>query len=60
LQDVRLFDVYAGKGLPEGSHSLSFRLEFNRADQTLRDEDVDPRIAAIVKQAEKLGAELRS
>ncbi len=60
LQQVRLFDVYAGKGLAEGSHSLSFRLEFNRADQTLRDEDVEPRIAAIVKQAGKLGAELRS
>lgn len=60
LQSVRLFDIYQGKGVAAGKVSRSYRLEFNRADQTLRDEDVDPLIETMIKRAAKtLDAELR-
>ncbi|HEX2040860.1 MAG TPA: phenylalanine--tRNA ligase subunit beta, partial [Acidimicrobiales bacterium] len=40
LVDLRLFDVYRGPGLPEGSRSLAYRLRFQSLDRTLTDADV--------------------
>ena len=60
LEDVVLFDVYAGKNLKEGYKSLAIGLIFNNVSSTLRDEDVDPAIEAVVSELEKrLGAQLR-
>ena len=47
LQEARLFDVYRGEGLPEGSKSLAVALRFG-ADRTLRDKEVDGRVKKIV------------
>jgi phenylalanyl-tRNA synthetase beta chain len=41
LENVRLFDVYTGKGIPEGKRSLAFSLAYRDPEKTLRDEDVD-------------------
>lgn len=41
LQDVRLFDIYSGKGVPEGFRSLAFSLSYQKKDQTLKDEAVE-------------------
>ena len=41
LASVDLFDVYQGKGLPEGKKSLAFSLTFRAADRTLTDEEVN-------------------
>ena len=60
LQDVRLFDVYRGDGIPEGTKSLAFALRFG-ADKTLRDKEVDGRVRRVVKALEaEHGATLRS
>ena len=41
LASVELFDRYVGKGVPEGSHSLAFRLVYRALDRTLTDEEVN-------------------
>ncbi len=40
LVNLREFDRYAGKGIPEGKVSLSLRLTFRAADRTLTDAEV--------------------
>ena len=41
LRSVRLFDVYSGKGVPDGLRGLAFSLSYKRDDRTLVDEEVD-------------------
>ncbi len=41
LENVSVFDVYQGKGLPEGTKSLAFSLVFRAADRTLTDDEVN-------------------
>lgn len=60
LQDVRLFDVFTGKGIPDGkkSYALSFTLGDN--NKTLTDKQIDKTMKRIAQQYEKqLGASLR-
>ena len=60
LQDVRLFDLYRGDRIPEGTKSLAFALRFG-ADRTLRDQEVDGRVRRVVKSLEaEHGATLRA
>ena len=48
LADVREFDRYQGKGVPEGKVSLALRLTFRAADRTLTDAEVHAAMEAIV------------
>jgi phenylalanyl-tRNA synthetase beta chain len=60
LLRVREFDLYKGKGIPEGRMSLAFRLTFRAPDRTLTDADVQgalDRIVAALKSTH--GAVLR-
>jgi len=41
LESVQIFDVYQGKGLPDGKKSLAFSLGFRASDRTLTDEEVN-------------------
>lgn len=41
LEGVEVFDVYEGKGLPEGSRSLAFSLTFRSLERTLTDKEVN-------------------
>ncbi len=41
LEEVKVFDVYRGQGLPEGKKSLAFSLVFRAPDRTLTDEEVN-------------------
>ncbi len=60
LQDLMLFDVYAGKNIPEDKLSLAIRLTFGRADRTLTDGEVAQAVETIVAALGKeLGATLR-
>ncbi|MFZ4718964.1 MAG: phenylalanine--tRNA ligase subunit beta [Ilumatobacteraceae bacterium] len=59
LVDLALFDVYRGKGLPEGSRSLAYRLRLQAPDRTLTDADVAQVREKIVALVGKLGATLR-
>lgn len=60
LVDVREFDRYQGKGIPEGKVSLALRLTFQAPDRTLTDAEVQAAMtqidAALTRQ---LGAERR-
>jgi len=57
LEDVALFDVYAGKGIEEGKKSLAFGLRFRADDRTLTaDEASAAREGAVALAAERFGA----
>jgi phenylalanyl-tRNA synthetase beta chain len=61
LQSVRLFDVYRGDRVAEGSRGLTYRLRFADSEKTLTDADVAAvRAACIEKVAKATGATLRS
>jgi phenylalanyl-tRNA synthetase beta chain len=61
LQSVRLFDVYRGDRVAEGSRGLTYRLRFADSEKTLTDADVAAvRAACIEKVAQATGATLRS
>ena len=60
VSEVQLFDVYAGKQLPEGKKSLAYRLVYQSPDKTLTDETVNKVEEQILKRLTKeLGATLR-
>jgi phenylalanyl-tRNA synthetase beta chain len=48
LTGVTFFDRYQGKGIPEGSVSLSLRMTFQALDRTLTDADVQASVDLIV------------
>ena len=48
LKELRLFDVYEGKGIPEGFRSLAFSLSYRAPDRTLKDEEVE-RVHGLVR-----------
>lgn len=41
LRDIELFDVYTGKGVPDGQKSLAVHLTFRADDRTLQSAEVD-------------------
>ncbi len=59
-QNIGLFDVYRGKGLPDGTRSLAYRLRFAAPDRTLNDAELTAiRQASIDAVAAATGASLR-
>ncbi|MDP6797470.1 MAG: phenylalanine--tRNA ligase subunit beta, partial [Candidatus Krumholzibacteria bacterium] len=61
LENLYLFDVYSGRGIPEGTRSCAVRLRFRSKDGTLQDEKVDRQIRKILKTLkDTLGVDLRS
>jgi phenylalanyl-tRNA synthetase beta chain len=57
---VRLFDVYRGKGVPEGKKSLAFSLTYRVADRTLTTEEIDSAHEKLVRKVvSAVQAELR-
>jgi phenylalanyl-tRNA synthetase beta chain len=47
VESVSAFDVYQGKGLPEGKKSLAFSLVFRAAERTLTDDEVNAAFTKI-------------
>lgn len=41
IEDVYIFDVYKGKGIPEDRKSIAFRVTYRAFDRTLTSEEVD-------------------
>ncbi|MGH3568125.1 MAG: phenylalanine--tRNA ligase subunit beta, partial [Pseudonocardia sp.] len=61
LEDVRLFDVYAGEQVGAGNRSLAFNLRFRAPDRTLTSEEANTaRDAAVAVAIERFAAALRS
>jgi phenylalanyl-tRNA synthetase beta chain len=61
VAEVRLFDVYAGQGMPEGKKSLAITIVLQPEDETLTDaalEGFSKRLVAAVEKA--TGGSLRS
>ena len=60
LEEVTLFDVYAGEGIPAGVRSLAFRLRFRAPKRTLEDKEVDRAIQQLLgRLEEELGVQPR-
>jgi phenylalanyl-tRNA synthetase beta chain len=60
LEDVRLFDVYAGEQVGPGRKSLAYTLRFRAPDRTLTDDEVAvARDAAVASAVLLTGAVLR-
>lgn len=58
---VALFDVYEGKGVPEGKKSLAVEVTIQPREKTLTDEEIEALSARIVAQVEKAtGGTLRA
>ncbi len=60
IESVRLFDVYAGDQVPDGSKSLAFALRLRAPDRTLTDAEIKSAREAAVSAAGSLGATLRA
>ena len=60
LEQIKLFDVYKGKQVPDGKKSVAYSITFRAADRTLTDEEVAKAMSNITTTlSEKLGAQLR-
>ena len=53
ISDVSLFDVYQGKGVPEGKKSLAVEVVLQPREKTLTDEEIEAIAARVVAQVEK-------
>lgn len=61
LENVIVFDVYKGKGIPEGTKSLGLRFSYRAADRTLTDEEISNIHERLVQKTVQLtGAKIRS
>ena len=61
LESLHIFDVYRGSGIPAKKKSLAFSLTFRSKERTLKEEEIDPVMDAIITAvAERFSASLRS
>jgi phenylalanyl-tRNA synthetase beta chain len=60
LENVEPFDLYRGRGIPEGTRSIAYRLRFRAPDRTLTDAEADSAVKRILaKLKEEHGVERR-
>lgn len=60
VEDVVLFDLYRGKGVPENQKSVAIRVRYRSTDRTLTDEEIQGAHGRIVRALEKeVGARVR-
>jgi phenylalanyl-tRNA synthetase beta chain len=61
IEGARVFDVYTGPGVPEGSKSVAIEVLIQPREKTLTDAEIEALSARIVTAAEKAtGAKLRT
>jgi phenylalanyl-tRNA synthetase beta chain len=53
VQDVDLFDMYEGEGIPKGKKNLAFHIIYQSYERTLRDEEVNKIQRNIIKKLEE-------
>jgi len=53
LQEVRLFDIYTGKGVDKGLKSVAFGLILQDFSRTLTDQDIDSAVESVVSALNK-------
>lgn len=60
IENIKLFDIYEGKQIPEGKKSIAYSIVYRAQDRTLKDEEVNEIHNLITSAIEsKLGAQLR-
>ncbi len=60
LEDTSFLTIFRGKQIGKGKKSLSLRMRFRNPDATLRHDEVDPQVNAVVEKLKQgVGAELR-
>jgi len=59
IEQVTVFDVYEGKGVPEGQKSIAVAVRIQPKDATLTEAEIEALAQKIVAGALKLGATLR-
>jgi phenylalanyl-tRNA synthetase beta chain len=60
LVDLRVFDLYEGRGIPKDFRSIGFRLRYQSGERTLTDDDVDRSVRDVTARLrEELGVEPR-
>jgi phenylalanyl-tRNA synthetase beta chain len=61
VSDAQLFDVYRGRGVPDGKKSMAFSFSLRASDRTLTDTEIRAAMDAVLAALEKeVGAQLRS
>jgi phenylalanyl-tRNA synthetase beta chain len=60
IAEARVFDVYEGAGVPEGSKSVAVEVVIQPREKTLTDAEIEQLSAKVVAAAGKLGARLRA
>ncbi len=59
ITDIRIFDVYVGKGVDEGKKSVAVQVTLQAMDRTLSEAEISAVHEAIVKAAASFGGQLR-
>ncbi|VVT04593.1 phenylalanine--tRNA ligase subunit beta [Erythrobacter sp. EC-HK427] len=59
IVDARVFDVFAGQGVPEGKKSVAVEVTLQPGEKSFKDDELKAISEAVVASAGKLGAELR-
>ncbi|WP_298038372.1 phenylalanine--tRNA ligase subunit beta [uncultured Desulfuromonas sp.] len=60
VEDVVLFDLYRGKGIPEGKKSIALRVRYRSAEKTLTDDEINAAHEKLIKAlCKKLEAQVR-
>ena len=59
ITDARLFDVFVGAGVPDGSRSLAIEVTLQPAEKSFTEEELAAISARVVAAAAKLGGRLR-
>ncbi len=59
LEEVWLFDVYEGKGIEEGKHSLGIAMTLRHMEKTLTDEEANEVRERVLQALASLGAKQR-
>lgn len=60
LRDLRVFDIYRGRGVDSGRKSVALGLIFQESSRTLTDHDADQIVAAVVERLRReLNATIR-
>jgi phenylalanyl-tRNA synthetase beta chain len=61
VTELALFDVYQGKGVPEGKKSLAFKMLLQDTEKTLTDAEIENTVSEVLAfLSQRFGAELRS
>jgi len=60
VKDIRLFDVYTGKGVAQGEKSLAFRIVMQDTQRTLQEAEVDTAVQQLIAYLQQtFAAQLR-